>query len=739
DRSPFMEWFTFPNEPGQDFDLGILPQNDAGDILYDKFDIAFENAPVDKKGQSNPDYDETKPTYLKVFDSRQAKQANISFDSIQNYKFAVDPEELKEKFDYATEFETDGRISNSELVEWGNFNLATSDYDSGKLLWDGNRDVLKMNMQNPDVRKYIMGAGTYWTTKVDNTLLNYVSSNINKVLNGQAPDADKVKNAIAQLEKSGVLPQGSSDLTKADIAKAMEDEYIAKTNFTLHGSVKAFPPESIELPREILGVVTNPYFKKQLESLIDSNSFKSLLKDIIKSSKLSETNQQKLESPEIIRLFSEDIAKAILTKAITGVDYVPGQTLPEGWHKQLAEGAEKTLPPQFLQAGPSVAADLLITTIKQNIKNVDKDKIAEALNPKVEQVDTSTVRAAKALLTKMESGLDWRIDAAKDVADMDGVRNGRVSKEEAFKFVSEFWAEFCDKVRNVNPKAFIVGEVTDVPDKDLPNFVQNDGFSTLSNYRYMFGTPYKFVHAHPEVLGWHDGPTAFFNELENFAKAWPVTAVNTAHNMVDNHDKTRVLQNLLIHPGEFKDKGPEFAMAQLMKYALTRAYDVDKKNNTIEKLTKTDPTFAKVYKAIDETAKREGTRFGYWSMDRAIPAVLETAGVKDSQLAAKMSKVLFDDATDKYLRCLYLLVGVPGAPEIYAGTEFAMTGGETISKNVFNQNRNPIPWVWLNGKNAKSEVVDFNNSVKAIFNLRNNKNLSVLNNGFIKDLNHKDD
>lgn len=741
DESPYTDWFKFYGQPGPDFVLGVLPQDNDGEIQFDKFDINFENAPVDKKGNPQP-YDKTKPTYLVLSDPRTAQDANkqISFDSVQKYKFPVNAEELKEKFDYATEFEADGSIAKSELLEWGNFRLDTSDYDSDKLLWDGNRDVLKMNMKNPAVRNYIMGAGTYWTTRVDNVLLKYVSENINKQLAGKEANAENIKDAIVKLEKAGVLPQGSSEISKANIDAAIKNVDIALLHGTLRSAMAAFPVESIELPREVAGVITNPKFKEAYKDLVNSPKFKSVVDKIVKSSNISDENKQKLSQPETLRLVANEIARAVMTKAISNVDYMPGQELPADWKAQLADGAAKHLPAQIFQASNDVAVSLMLDTIKNyGLPEVKVDEIAAKVNEQLSNVSVPTVRAAKALLGQMESGLDWRIDAAKDVADMDGVRNGRVDKKDAFEFVNKFWAEFCDKVRTVNPKAFIIGEVTDVPDKDLPNFLQSDGFSTLSNYRYMFGTPYKFVHAHPEVMGWHDGPTPFFKELENFAKAWPVTAVNSAHNMVDNHDKTRVLQNLLLHPGEFKDKGAEKAMAALLKYALCRAYNVDKDSNTLEKVKKSDKTFAKVFGAIDKTAKTNGENFGYWSMERAIDAVMKTAGVEDKATASKMSKVLFDDATDKYIRALYLLVGVPGAPEIYAGTEFAMTGGETISKNVYNQNRNPIPWVWLNGKNARSEVVDFNNKVKSIFNLRNNNQLRALNDGFVKDLGHKDD
>lgn len=741
DESPFKNWFKLYEEVGPDFVLGVLPQNDNGQILFDNFHIGFENAPIGNTGVKNSDYDSSKPTYLVLSDYRNRGSDSVrkSFDSVQNYKFPINPDEVQDKIDYATEFEQDGSISKKELLEWGNFTLGPSDEESGKLLWDGNRDVLKMNMENPDVRSYIMGAGTYWTSRVDNTLQQFISKNINKELAGKESTAKNIREAIVSLEKAGVFAPGSSELSEKNIKDAMNDKDKAVTYTLLRNAIKDFPVESIELPSEISGIVTNPAFKKAYKELCDTKSFSQVVNSIIESSNLSPENRQKLASPEIFKLVSQDIAKSIMTKAITNVDYIPGQQLSNTWQGELDDAARKHLPIQLFDASADVCVDLLLDTIiNDGLSNVKVNEVAKALDSTLADLTVPTVKVAKELLTKMESGLDWRIDAAKDVADMDGVRNERLTKDQAVDFMTNFWSDFCKEVRNVNPKSYIIGEVTDLADNELPQFVTPDKFSSLSNYRYMFATPYKFVHAHPECMGWHDGPKAIFNELQTFAKAWPITAVNTAHNMVDNHDKTRVLQNLLIHPGDFA-KSEQDAMANLLKYALCKVYNVDKKDNSIEKLTKSDQTFAKLLKGIDTTAKNVGKDFGYWPIERALDAVVKETSVDNKDLITKMGKVLFDDATNKYVRALYLMVGAPGAPEIYAGTEMAMTGGETVSKNVYNQNRNPLPWVWLDEKTGRQEVRDFNKKVSNIFGLRNNQNLKVLNNGFMKSLNFEDE
>ncbi|MGD9581441.1 MAG: alpha-amylase family glycosyl hydrolase, partial [Vampirovibrionia bacterium] len=743
DESPFKDWFTLYQDIGPEFSLGVLPQDGNGKILHDNYHISFCNAPVDKMGNENPDYDESKPTYLTLSDPRNRNSSGVrkSFDSVQNYRFPVDPQEVANKINFAVNFAEDGSVAKTEFLEWSNFSLTGSDDESGKLLWDGNRDVLKMNMENPEVRKYIMDAGKYWTTRVDNKLQTFVSTKINEVLADKKlkPSAENIKLAIETLEQNGVFPQGASDLKLADIDNAMSEPDKAITYTSLRAAIKDFPVASIELGMEISAIVTNPAFEAKYKEICDSPAFSNVVNRIIESSNISQENREKFAKPEIYKLFSQDIAKAIMTKAITGVDYIPGQDISENWQAKLSMEAEKYLPLQIFEASSDSAVNLLSNKIKlDGLENINVDEIAKSINTTLTNLDVPTVKVAKELLTTLESGLDWRIDAAKDVADMDAVRNGRLTKQEAVDFMTNFWSEFCKEVRTINPKAYIIGEVTDLADNELPQFLTADKFSTLSDYRYMFGTPYKFVHAHPEVMGWHDGPKALSTELNNFVKSWPISAVNTAHNMVDNHDKSRVLHNLLVHPGDF-NKSPQDAMINLLRYALCKVYGVDKTTNTVEKFKNSDQIFAKVFDGIKNTSDSVGQDFGYWPIVRGIEQVFKDAKIENKDLMNKMLRVLFDDATNKYIRMLYLMVGAPGAPEIYAGTEMGMTGGETVSKNVYNQNRNPLFWMWLDEKDGRPEVRDFNKKVSSIFSLRNNKNLSALNNGFMKNLNYENE
>ncbi len=66
------------------------------------------------------------------------------------------------------------------------------------------------------------------------------------------------------------------------------------------------------------------------------------------------------------------------------------------------------------------------------------------------------------MVRKSGLGLAWRLDAAKDVIDMDAVRNGDLTFDQAWDQVIEFWSKFVQVVKKKNPNAYIVAEITDV-------------------------------------------------------------------------------------------------------------------------------------------------------------------------------------------------------------------------------------------------------------------------------------
>ena len=103
-------------------------------------------------------------------------------------------------------------------------------------------------------------------------------------------------------------------------------------------------------------------------------------------------------------------------------------------------------------------------------------------------------------------GLDWRYDAAKDIADMDSVRSGAQHIDNAWKNLEEFYSDMSYVIDKENPNSYKVAEMTDVgptidgnrPTENGVSIIYNDsnkavgalidfaGITTEANYSFFF-------------------------------------------------------------------------------------------------------------------------------------------------------------------------------------------------------------------------------------------------------------
>jgi len=101
----------------------------------------------------------------------------------------------------------------------------------------------------------------------------------------------------------------------------------------------------------------------------------------------------------------------------------------------------------------------------------------------------------------------------------------------------------------------------------------------------------------------------------------------------------------------------------------------------------------------------------------------------------KLENTLFvniiEPAMDKMLSIYKMLVTLPGSPADFAGDRLGLTGYESKAKNYHQQNRNVIPWEYLEkGNDEKYELIKkFYKKMNEIAGLRHRPELSALNNG----------
>ncbi len=224
---------------------------------------------------------------------------------------------------------------------------------------------------------------------------------------------------------------------------------------------------------------------------------------------------------------------------------------------------------------PEDEAHQLIKRVKSGIKNIsesDREALADALKKKLKGTNAQSFRLAEAIVDRSQSGLDWRIDAAKDVADIDSLRNdGETDFDTIFGQVTSFWEKFARDVIKENPSSYMVAELTDMNDlyddygkgsKRYPNktnligkFLTDSNLTSVANYDFFFSTlPEIFSQTFNE--GQHSvNGGGYLDKLlhlkmvdpeSGFLRSAPLQALTYSYTFLNNHDNTRALHALAL-------------------------------------------------------------------------------------------------------------------------------------------------------------------------------------------------
>jgi len=128
----------------------------------------------------------------------------------------------------------------------------------------------------------------------------------------------------------------------------------------------------------------------------------------------------------------------------------------------------------------------------------------------------------------LEVGIDgWRLDVPASIDD------------------DEFWGEFRQIVKSVNPEAYIVGEIT----TEAQRWLQGDQFDGIMNYQLMqpclgfFAAESINWNIEKGIMGLHRtmvlDAASFAKRVEELLKIYPKAAVYAQLNLLDSHDMPR--------------------------------------------------------------------------------------------------------------------------------------------------------------------------------------------------------
>lgn len=682
------------------------------------------------------------------------------------------------------------------------------------------------------VQDNIVQVGKFWTKEVARTLKMHTAMELVKGLKNENADVKSLSKTIKSLVDKKELPAEARDIIKTPegqdsaLSNMLNGDYelrSPKLPVNITDGLMDYPLDAIEFAPDLVSVLGSPYMKKlaPTEDTINNTRYetykqsfdyfakhmngdvgefyhsvdrffaKQMTKEATKilqdvQSKNGQDNLLKKDGEltelgkEIYALIAPDIAKFLIVSSLAPeIEPKDNTEFLEYDPKELAEVNSFSLGLYNGANKPKDCAVRLLDRLKSGIKNIDFDKeqrFVGQLADRIEGIDLNVIKASKLIVDRTDSGLEWRIDAAKDVGDWESVSAGALDPDKCWNDTIAFWKKFNHAVREQNPNAYIVGELTDVSAKgsdrfynngDLElKFVQEAGFTTQSNYNYLYSTPHELYGANTEK-GNHDGDLTK-TMIEKLLTGWE--AVSTSHNpgllysgpfdnimyshaAMGNHDKPRLLHTFALNMGKFLSKGDKDGdKAGAMKDALNRGLEYSsvyqgfgsdfKKiiGNAIDSLSKGKYTFGE----NKETRTYNPDYFGERPFDANINDVIKEASLQNpkfkefvdtnkdlvKELKAQTLHGMIEGAMEKHLAALTLMVALPGNPTLYAGDELGETGYAPKCKNESQHNRSRLKHERLKDNNYKF-LNDYRDKVSNIIGLRNKEALSPLVNGHV--------
>lgn len=462
--------------------------------------------------------------------------------------------------------------------------------------------------KNMEVQDYAISSAKFWTKKTNQILTLNVAQHLQNI---EGKSANEIYNKIKSLSDGKVLPK-KLDVNEQIVKNVLRNRYnLAKSttdsnykNAILQGLMDV-PLDSIEVGDDIVSVLASPYMTKRAtkssqigasryDMYKDGNKhltpeykkaytmtddlyknemsqFATKILDEVENSlpndkKFHDKNGNTTEFGKYaIPLLTAEIAKFAIIKGVS-----PNAKL--SYNNQTGEISYKynelketsLMGMGIIADSPEDEAVSLVKHLKHNINNIkDTDDLKKALKQTLKGTSAESFKLAEMIVSRAEGGLDWRIDATKDIADIESVRNGKTNFEFTWNQIIKFWTKFGENVKQYHPDAYIAAEVTDEGDifnkgggsserfssstEAVKKLINEAGFTTTANYTYLssgineiFGKLFDFDGENSPDKGLEKGGKVT-EQLAGFLTSGPLESIIYSYIFAGNHDKCRAL------------------------------------------------------------------------------------------------------------------------------------------------------------------------------------------------------
>ena len=578
---------------------------------------------------------------IKVINDLNKKGENIKLDSADGTIMAAQFSNFK------IIKKTEGGFvtwdANTDMVK---MNYHISGYDEKLLqsITDKNERYLeqqKLIRGTYEVQDMAVQAMRYWTANTRNIQTMYTAKTIGSAKTVEAIDKlieddklpeevrinntvlNNILNARYMLKPKGILDKDSvtvkslMELPLDTLEFAENTVGVLSTSFF---SNRATKEEQIGMTRFELMKQNNPHlvepYAKNYQKVdeIFNNELKTFAESVVK--KINETSDEKLIDANgdyteygeyVMELVGKDIAKYAMLKSLAG-DSFKTKVLPDGeitYDYDLIKENTSLEALDIHAHNPEDEAKQVTNAMLKGLRGLsdnDSTYVADAISKRISGLDTASFRLAEALVDRAGLGLDWRLDAAKDIMDQDAVRNEDEHFEDVHNELIKFWKRGVSAIKSENPHSYIVAEMTDMADMmratygldscpyngetdiggrfngepdAMIKFFNETGITSEAAYSFFYTDLLKVFSPEFEEGKWtSENHDSFKSKLELLMQTRSADYLRNLYTFMGNHDKPRMIHGLaldmrLFHSGLLHD-GNDFSKESLQRQDVIR-------------------------------------------------------------------------------------------------------------------------------------------------------------------------
>ncbi len=483
---------------------------------------------------------------------------------------------------------------------------------------DQSKEINDIIVNNYAVQDYAILSGMYWTETTNDILNLYVAQKLtgidaknpqkaygiilNNIQNGNFPQ--KLKNEVNSLIVKNVL----SDNYNLDKLPQMEYKKVL-----LNGLMK-LPLDSIEFGDNLTAVFASPYISKyatdektlgktrfdmyylgnphllpEYESIYNKmdkiyekelSSFATEIIDNLNAQlppdvQIYSGYQASKYGKYVIPQIAPIIAKYAIIKALApSVEVkVNKQTGEISYDYQALKDTHLQSLGIVSTSDPKDEAEQVLSKLRAGLKKLntqDKRLLVDALFKSLKGTNENSFMLAEMITDRLNAGLDWRIDAAKDIGDMNALKGSKEQLDKAWNSVTDFWKNFTQGIYSRNRNSYVAVEITDEgtlfekgggsssrkyanPQEMIKKFLRVTGMTAPANYSHYFSAILNLLGKEFESFD-KQGDNGFDTNLSHridtktseFFNYMPYEGIINSYNFIGNHDKPRALHGLIM-------------------------------------------------------------------------------------------------------------------------------------------------------------------------------------------------